>query len=276
MVDFESRLKVAEMAARQAGEYQLQVLPLKHGIDKKGVVNLVTEVDRNSEKLIYEAISKTFPGDRFMAEEGTTTANDSDLIWIVDPLDGTTNYAHRMPHFCVSIAVVKDGIPQVGCIYNPNLTECFTTRKGHGAFLNGRPLKVSENKILTDSLLATGFPYDLRESKEDNIANFAMFYKRAQAVRRAGSAALDLAYVAGGRYDGFWEYKLAPWDIAAGILLVTEAGGKVSNFGGEAVNIFKGEVLASNGLIHGLMVDVLNKSKGLQENCDLHSLFGDI
>lgn len=259
------RLITAEHAARQAGKYLLEVLPEKRDIDKKGTTNLVTEADRHSEKLIHEIITEHFPEDEFLAEEGTKSRSDkkngSEFTWIVDPLDGTTNYAHRFPIFCVSIAIVKEGIPNIGCIYNPILNECFTAQKGKGAFLNGKPIRISTTQKLIDSLLATGFPYDIRESDDDNLDNFAMFYKKAQAVRRAGSAALDLAYLACGRFDGFWEFKLSAWDIAAGIIIVKEAGGKVSQFNGEPVDIFKGEILASNGLIHSQMQELLEKAR---------------
>jgi len=260
MKDCSNRLKLAEYAAMEAGKYLLKVLPEKRDIGKKGVVDLVTEADRNSEKLIHEIITGEYPDDRFLAEEGTKSGSGSELIWIVDPLDGTINYAHRFPVFCVSIALVKNNVPRVGCIYNPNLDERFTAVKGNGAFLNGQPIHVSNNDKLIDSLLATGFPYDVRESENDNMNNFVMFYKKgAQAVRRAGSAALDLAYTACGRFDGFWEFKLHAWDIAAGILLVEEAGGKATDFKSGNVDLFKGEVLASNGRIHQRMQDVLEE-----------------
>ena len=261
---FDDRLIIAIQAARKAGNYLLEALPNKRNITKKGVVDIVTEADRQAEKIIYEIISKTYPDDQFLAEEGTADGGDSDLTWVVDPLDGTTNYAHRFPVFCVSIALVEKGIPQVGCIYNPNLDECFTAHRGEGAFLNREPIHVSANDQLINSLLATGFPYDIRESDQDNMNNFYTFYKKgAQAVRRAGSAALDLAYTACGRFDGFWEMKLHAWDIAAGILLVEEAGGKVTNFSGGPVDLFKGEVLASNGNIHVTMQKVLEEASEL-------------
>lgn len=270
MDEYTKRLILAEHAARQAGKYLLEVLPEKRDINKKGTVNLVTEADRHSEKLIHKIITDAYPDDRFLAEEGTKSKfakqGASELTWVVDPLDGTTNYAHRFPIFCVSIAIVKEDIPQIGCIYNPTLNECFTAQKGKGAFLNGKPVRVSTTENLNDSLLATGFPYDIRESDDDNLDNFAMFYKKAQAVRRAGSAALDLAYLACGRFDGFWEFKLFAWDIAAGIVIVKEAGGRVSQFNGEPVDIFKGEILASNGLIHSQMQELLEKARRIREN----------
>ena len=178
---------------------------------------------------------------------------------MVDPLDGTTNYAHGFSVYCVSIALLKNGKIILGCIYNPTLDECFSAEAGRGAFLNGLSISVSKTDNLDDSFLATGFPYDIRESDDDNLAEFSAFVKSSLAVRRAGSAALDLAYLACGRFDGFWEFKLAPWDIAAGILIIEEAGGKVTSYSGGKYDIYKGEVLASNGLIHEQMTEILRK-----------------
>ena len=258
MDNFRKQLKIAEQAAKEAGNYLMKVLPEKRDIDKKGVVDLVTEADRQAEKLIHEVIAQAYPNDRFLAEEGTKSESDSEFVWIVDPLDDTVNYAHRYPVFCVSIALVKNDMPRIACINNPNLDECFTALKGSGAFLNNIPITVSQNAQLIDSLFATGFPYDIRESDDDNLNNFVQFYKkRAQAVRRAGSAALDLAYVACGRFDGFWEFELKPWHSAAGTLLVEEAGGMVTDFEGGEVGLFKGEMLTSNGKIHSLMWGVI-------------------
>jgi len=252
-------LIVAEKAARQAGRFLAERFHGSLKIEKKGQVNLVTDADRRSEDLIRKIISEEFPDHQFIAEEGTELKRDSEYKWLVDPLDGTTNYAHGLPVYCVSIALLKKSEIITACIYNPNLDECFKAEHGGGAFLNGERIAVSKTESLDDSLLATGFPYDIRESDDDNLKEFTAFYKKARAVRRAGAAALDLAYVACGRFDGFWEFKLAPWDIAAGILLVREAGGKISSWMGEKCDFFKGEVLASNGLIHERMVEVLRK-----------------
>ncbi|MCP4581919.1 MAG: inositol monophosphatase [candidate division Zixibacteria bacterium] len=261
MGKYDDRLKLAVVVAREAGSYLMEVLPQKRSIEKKGIVDIVTEADRHTEKMIFDIINKAFPDDQFLAEEGTSNPGDSAFTWVVDPLDGTTNYSHRFPVFCVSVALVKDGAPLVGCVYNPNLDECFTAHKGEGAYLNDEPIQVSDNDKLIESLLATGFPYDIRESEQDNMNNFYAFYKNgAQGVRRAGSAALDLAYTACGRFDGFWEMKLKPWDIAAGILLVEEAGGKVTNFTGDPVELATGEVLSSNGNIHSVMIEVLARA----------------
>jgi myo-inositol-1(or 4)-monophosphatase len=276
MIDYSKRLQIAKQAALEAGRYILKSMPEKHQIDKKGTVNLVTETDRGAENIIHKIITTAFPEDRFIAEEGSTNTGQSGLVWYVDPLDGTTNFAHRLPHYCVSIGLVESGSPVVGCVYNPNLDECFTAARGQGAFLNDKPIHVSQIDNLTDSLLATGFPYDLRDSSEDNLVNFALFYKKCQAVRRAGAAALDLAYVACGRFDGFWEFKLQGWDIAAGIILVWEAGGAVSNFSGNAVEMTKGEVLASNGIIHPKMVETLKLAKTAQGDFDFQAFYKKI
>ncbi len=259
MSDF---LKIAEKAAREAGRLLSELRSTDREIKKKGAVNLVTDADRKSEQLIREIIESNFPDHSFIAEEGTETSGDSEYLWLVDPLDGTTNYAHGLPVYCVSMGLLKGNEIIAGCIYNPNLDECFTAEAGKGAFLNGKPIHVSETGNLDDSLLATGFPYDIRETDDDNLKEFTAFYKRARAVRRAGAAALDLAYVACGRFDGFWEFKLAPWDIAAGILLVEEAGGKATSYSGNKYDIYKGELVATNGLIHGAMVGTLKSVRG--------------
>ncbi len=255
--DLRRRLETATKAARAGGRYLIESLTEHHAIDFKGEVNLVTEADRRSERMIFDIISSAFPDDQFLAEEGTSSEGRSGYIWIVDPLDGTTNFAHGLPHFCVSIAVAQGNELKAACIFNPNLDECFTAVAGEGAFLNQKSIGVSAIAKLSDSLLATGFPYDIRRTDDDNLANFARFYKSSQGVRRAGSAALDLAYVACGRFDGFWEHKLSAWDIAAGMLLVTEAGGRLSDFDGNRSSIHKGEIVASNGLIHQEMLEVL-------------------
>jgi len=256
-------LTIAEKAARQAGRVLKDLQGSRREIEKKGIVDLVTDADRRSERLIKDIIKSAFPDHSFKAEEGTQSKGDSEYLWLVDPLDGTTNYAHAFPVYCVSIGLLKGDDIVAGCIYNPNLDECFTAEKGKGAYLNSQPILVSGTKSLDDSLLATGFPYDIRISQDDNLREFGAFYKKAQAVRRAGAAALDLAYVACGRFDGFWEFKLSPWDIAAGILLVEEAGGIVTSWAGRKYDIFEGEVLASNRLIHEQMMNILQTTRAL-------------
>jgi myo-inositol-1(or 4)-monophosphatase len=254
-------LETAIVAARMAGEFMKKRFGQAHRIEKKGEIDLVTDVDRESEEMIRRIIQQRFPDHRFRAEEGTEYSGQSPYLWLVDPLDGTTNYAHGFPFFCVSIALMKENEIVAGCVYNPIILELFTAEKGAGAFLNGSKISVSQTDTLGDSFLATGFPYDIRDSKETNLREFADFAVSARAIRRAGSAALDLAYVACGRFDGYWEMKLSPWDISAGILLVEEAGGHVSDWLGQKYEINQGIILASNGKIHEQMARILAKAR---------------
>jgi myo-inositol-1(or 4)-monophosphatase len=260
MSDF---IEIAVRAAREAGSLLMEKQKSQFSIEKKGAVDLVTDADRASEALIRDIIFDKFPGHSFQAEEGTVSTQKSPYLWLVDPLDGTTNYAHRFPVWCVSICLLESENPIAGCVYNPNLDECFTAERGGGAFLNGNRISVSKTDRLSDSLLATGFPYDIRESNINNLKEFSAFALSAQAIRRAGSAAMDLAYVACGRFDGFWEMKLHPWDIAAGSLLVQEASGLITSWSGSKFEIGSGEVLSSNGLIHAEMLNVLKGVRGL-------------
>jgi myo-inositol-1(or 4)-monophosphatase len=227
----------------------------------KGAVNLVTEMDLLSEKMIVAEIRKHYPNHSLLAEEKTHRQKDSPYQWIIDPLDGTTNYVHGYPVFCVSIGLEKDGEIILGVVYDPSRDELFVGEKGKGARLNGRTLQVSSICALSRSLLSTGFPYDLRESSVNNFDHFRNFATRVHAVRRAGSAALDLCYVAAGRFDGFWEMKLAPWDLAAGSLIVREAGGKVTDFQGNPIHLDGKNVLASNGKIHREMMKILKMGR---------------
>ncbi len=250
-------VEVAVNAAREAGKILKENLGRPLEIDFKGEINLVTDVDRMSEEIIVEAIRDEYPDHQILAEEGKGQESPSSYKWIIDPLDGTTNYAHGYPCFCVSIALEKGQDIMFGVIYNPVLEELFTAEKGKGAWLNGRDIQISSADRLTHSMLATGFPYDIRESENNNLIHFKNFMMRAQAIRRPGSAALDLCYVAMGRFDGFWELKLSPWDVAAGSLIVREAGGMVTDFKGGNFDIYSKEILASNGNIHHEMVQVL-------------------
>jgi len=252
-------LEFAEAAAREAGILLRKMLPREHKIVFKGDINIVTEADRASEKLLIRRIRKNFPQHDILTEESSGIQKGAGFRWIIDPLDGTTNYAHGYPVFCVSIALEIEGAIRCGAIYNPMLDEMFTAESEAGAFLNGGPLAVSSTVELSRSLLATGFPYDIRESKDNNINYFIGMAKNAQALRRAGSAALDLAYVAAGRFDGFWELKLMPWDTAAGWLMVTEAGGKVTDLFGKGYHLASTHILASNGKIHQDMINVFMK-----------------
>ena len=230
-------------------------------IGYKGVVNLLTEADRLSEDRIIKIIQKNFPEHNILTEESKGYEKKSDYKWIIDPLDGTTNYAHGFPVYCISIALEKEGEIILGVVYNPVLKELFLAEKNKGAFLNDKRIYISKTRDLSKSLLATGFPYDIRESKVNNLGHFKNFALTSQAIRRAGSAALDLCYLAKGIFDGFWELKLSPWDTAAGILIVKEAGGKVTNFSGEKFSIYAKDILATNGKIHNQMIQVLKKGR---------------
>jgi myo-inositol-1(or 4)-monophosphatase len=246
-----------ETTARQAGKLLRERIDKRHTVHYKGEINLVTEADRLSEALIVEQIRASFPDHGILAEESPEMTNCSGARWIIDPLDGTTNYAHGFPVFCVSIALEMEGEIRLGAVYNPMLDEMFVAEKGAGAFLNGIRLKVSDTTELSRSLLATGFPYDIRENRNNNIHYFEAMSLNAQAVRRAGAAALDLAYVATGRFDGFWELKLMPWDMAAGCLLIEEAGGVVTDLNNAPLDLLSPHILASNGLIHDEMARLL-------------------
>lgn len=252
--------KVALQAAREAGKIQREMLAREKEVAFKGEINLVTAVDMRCEARIIEIIRECFPDHNILTEETTIPETASPYKWIIDPLDGTTNYAHGYPVFAVSIALELNGEVLLGVVLDPMRKELFTGQKGEGAFLNGKRLSVSSTSLLTRSLLATGFPYDLRESRENNVAYFNRFIFSAQAVRRDGSAALNLCYVAAGRFDGFWELKLHPWDVAAGKLMVEEAGGQVTDFSGNPTTIYGRQILASNGKIHEEMVKVLTTS----------------
>jgi len=249
--------EVALRAAKEAGAIIRQGLEQRRTIEYKGVKNIVTDVDRRSEEAIAALVGRELPGHSLVSEEGTRLLGDSGYRWLVDPLDGTTNYAHGYPCFSVSIGVEKDGELIFGVVYDPTLEELFTAERGGGAFLNGKRLRVSAVSRLSEALLATGFPPDVATAEENNLDHFADFIKRAQAVRRPGSAALDLCYVAVGRFDGFWELRLSPWDVAAGSLMVTEAGGRVTDLSGEPLRLSKPRIVASNGLIHDEMLRLL-------------------
>ena len=260
---------LARMTAisREAGRLIMTYFERRIGYEYKGDVDLVTEADRASEKLIVERIRQHFPSHDIVGEEGTRKDTGSDYRWYVDPLDGTTNFAHGYPVFCVSLGVEgTDGIV-AGVLYDPTRDELFAAEKGSGASLNGRPIQVSKTKKLSESLLATGFPSHKRH-KNPNIHFYHQLTLRSHGLRRAGSAALDLANVASGRYDGFWEFNLNPWDTAAGVLLVTEAGGLVSRFDGSPWRIDSSETLASNGILHKELMENFSEifaGRGLEQ-----------
>jgi myo-inositol-1(or 4)-monophosphatase len=261
--DPESRyLATAVAACRAAGRIQRAAFGKAHAIQHKGEIDLVTRIDRRSEAAILGVIGRAFPAHGVLAEEGGSSTGDGEHLWVVDPLDGTTNYSRGFPFFCVSVGLARAGRVVVGAVYQPLLDELFTAVRGRGAFLNGKRLQVSGQARLDQAFLATGFPYDIRRSRRNNLDNFARFATRCLAVRRAGAAALDLAYVAAGRFDGFWELKLRPWDIAAGSLLIEEAGGRITGMGGNAWRLQVRDVVASNGLIHGEVLAVLRGGGG--------------
>jgi myo-inositol-1(or 4)-monophosphatase len=261
MDEIERIEQVGIEAAVAAGRLLMKRFRTDFAVSHKGDTNLVTEVDVAAEELIVSRVLKAFPDHAILAEEKHSEARDASHRWIIDPLDGTTNYAHGYPAFAVSIGLQLGQTLEWGTVYNPNLDELFVARRGCGARLNGKPIGVSKTADLGASLLATGFPYDIRTSRENNLDYFAEFSLKARAVRRAGSAALDLAYVAAGRFEGFWELKLSPWDCAAGYLMVREAGGVVTNLRGEPGSIYERESLASNGYIHDQMLAVFRRMR---------------
>ena len=254
-------LELSQRLARAAGQLQRERYETAIEIrTKSAAIDLVTEVDQACETLIVDALAAERPGDAILAEEGGGRDRpDAAWRWIVDPLDGTTNYAHGYPRFCVSIGVERDGVRSVGVVYDPLLDEIFCAVRGEGATLNRRPIRVTEETDLGRALLATGFAYDVRRSPEDNVNHFIAFLKSSRAVRRDGSAALNLAYLAAGRFDGFWELKLHPWDVAAGLLLVEEAGGRASDLAGGPPPRSGVELVASNGRIHDAMLEILQR-----------------
>jgi myo-inositol-1(or 4)-monophosphatase len=250
-------MAVARDAALKAGGMLRENIHGLREISYKGDVNLVTEMDRRSERVIVGLLSASFPAHGIIAEEETRVRNASGFTWIVDPLDGTTNYAHGYPCFSVSIALEQGDEIILGAVYDPMRNELFTAQQGQGARLNGNPIRVSGIDVLIRSLLATGFPYDRKVSDKNNLNHFYELLMASQEVRRDGSAALDLCSVACGRFDGFWELKLKPWDVAAGSLILREAGGRVSDFSGSRFSIYDEEILASNGRIHDQMAALL-------------------
>lgn len=230
---------------------------------KEGVNNLVTEADHASEKAILSVIRAAYPDHFILSEETGAQPTQSPYKWIVDPIDGTVNFAHGIPLNCVSIAVEKDGEIILGVVYNPHFNELFFAEKGKGATLNGKPIHVSKQEKTIHACLVTGFPYTYINQPNGPLEIFERFIRKGVPVRRLGSAAIDLCWVAAGRFDGFYEHKLEPWDSAAGVLMVTEAGGRVTNQQGEAFSVYKHPILATNGLIHDEMVEVINNRKEL-------------
>jgi myo-inositol-1(or 4)-monophosphatase len=253
-------LATAIEAVVRAGDLQMAHFGRQMRVDKKGTIDLVTEIDLQVEREFRAMIADRFPGHLVLGEE-FSNADDltrvAEFRWVLDPIDGTTNFAHGLPVFCASLALEINGEAMVGAVYDPNRRELFTAQRDLGAWLNGAPLRVSSSETLLDSLLVTGFHYSIHKDPEELLGLFGEFITRARAVRRLGSAAIDLCYVAAGRFDGFWEQKLQPWDVAAGALIVQEAGGQVTTSSGEPFRSELGSVLATNGRIHAEMLQTI-------------------
>jgi myo-inositol-1(or 4)-monophosphatase len=240
-----------------AGKILLKYFSKSHKIEEKPGAGIVTEADKASEDYLLKQIFRKFPKSSIITEESGEHAGDRDFCWVMDPLDGTTNYAHRFPWFAVSIGLLVEGQPQVGVIYQPVTKDLFVAERKKGSFRNGKRLRVSRCTELSKALLGTGFYYSKGEQFQQELEIFSRMNEVARGVRRPGSAALDLAYVAAGIYDGFWERGLSAWDVAAGFLLVEEAGGKISNYSGGKTSIFAKECIASNGGLHRRMIEVI-------------------
>ena len=255
---WKEHLETAVRAARDAGRIQIEAFDKPHTVDFKGETNLVTEVDRACEEAISGLLRDAFPTHDFLLEESVTQRTDSPFLWVVDPLDGTTNYTHCYPHFCCSIALLVEGRTVLGVVFDPVRNELFTALRSSGAYLNERPIRTSEEDRLIRSLVATGFPDDIGRARDKNLRKFARLLHRVRSVRRSGSAALDLCYVAAGRLDGYWILKLAPWDTAAGVLLVEEAGGCVTGLHGGPTHLYTKALVASNGRIQESLLTLLS------------------
>jgi len=254
-------LSYVENLARQSGAILKAGYDTEHQVGYKGVIDLVTEVDHQSEEFLLGEIRKDFPDHHIFSEESGIIQGSDEHTWYVDPLDGTVNYAHHIPIFCVSIAYAFQGRLTLGAVYDPMRDEMFLAERGKGSFLNERPLRVSSTTAMQRSLLVTGFPYTAWDTPQDNFDNFVRFGKISQGVRRLGSAALDLCYVAAGRFDGFWEMALNPWDVAAGGLIAEEAGARVTNISGEGDYLSPPQsVIACTPGIHARMLEELRKS----------------
>ncbi|ETR74281.1 MAG: myo-inositol-1(or 4)-monophosphatase [Candidatus Magnetoglobus multicellularis str. Araruama] len=249
--------QVAIAAAYHAGEILNRYYGNLKDIHKKGAIDLVTEADVASEKAVKQIIQKHYPDHGIIAEESGTQNTQTPYEWIIDPLDGTTNYAHQIPIFSVSISFVVEKKPVVGVVFNPVAQELFCAIKGCGATYNQQSIAISQTKALSDSILVTGFPYNLREMIDPLITRFSNCLQSAQAVRRLGAASLDLCYVASGRFDGFWEQNLKPWDTAAGMLIAQEAGANITNFSDQSYHYNMSEIIATNGYIHQDLLECL-------------------
>ncbi len=258
MVELKKYKEVLEEAAGEAAKILLENFNTDYKISrKKHYSDLVTEIDKKSETKIIEVIHSHFPEHNVLSEECGNMNMDSDHVWIVDPIDGTVNYAHSVPIFCISIALEIKKEVKLGLIYNPVSGEKFFAEKGKGAFLGETKITVSNVSKLRDGLLVTGFPYGAKDNMDHCIDHFKNFIKFGLPIRRLGSAALDMCYVACGRFDGFWEVSLNPWDVAAGYRILKEAGGRLTDFTGNKYSIYNKQILATNGKIHDEMLDVL-------------------
>jgi len=257
-------IEKARKIALAAGEILITELEAGTTIHHKGDIDLVTDADRASEAYIVKELQGTFPHHGILGEEGARIESSCDYLWVIDPIDGTTNFAHGFPYFAVCLGLVKKEEAVLGVVYNPVTKECFVAERGSGAFLNGKKIAVSEQTTLQESLLTTGFPYDIATTKQDNMKSFETATKASQGVRCLGSAALDLCHVAAGRLEGFWERSLHPWDIAAGSLIVTEAGGRVSGCDGQKFSALGHEVCGSNGLVHEELLQLLMETGGVR------------
>lgn len=253
-------LATAIEAVLRAGQIQLAHLGSDLQVSKKGTIDLVTKVDFECERMFRDMVAERFPEHQVVAEElGGNEPVKASHCWIFDPIDGTTNYAHGLPIFCSSLGLEVEGVLTVAAVYDPSRRELFTATRGGGAFLNGVPLRVTAVDNLVDALLVTGFSYGVHARRRSLVDLFEAFLGRAQAVRRLGSAALDLCYVAAGRFEGFWEQHLKPWDLAAGALLVEEAGGRVTGVDGGPFDVRAGHVVATNGRVHDVMLEVIRE-----------------
>jgi myo-inositol-1(or 4)-monophosphatase len=257
-MDFERIKQIGIQAAFRGGDILRRHYGHLFAIRKKGAIDLVTTADIESERAIVETIRSAFPDHAILAEEAGPIDGLPEMRWIIDPLDGTTNFAHGLGIFAVSIAFAHQGTPVFGIVFNPISGETFTALAGQGAFLNNRSISVSETAAVGDGLLVTGFPYDVARMPADLLDRFAKCLAAAQGIRRLGSAALDLCHVACGRFDGFWEDNLKPWDTAAGMVIALEAGARITDFGGQPYNINQKQILATNGQIHSEMLTLLN------------------
>ena len=250
-------LQMVEATARQAGAVLMSGYGNVRHVQQKGVIDLVTEFDKRSEDLILSFIQQEFPDHAILAEESGRNETISEYQWVIDPLDGTTNFAHGIPIFCVSIGLLRNNVPVLGIVYDPFRNEMFSAESGYGATLNNQPIHVSSRTELGQAVISTGFPYDVRTNPRNNLAQFVQFQLRTQAVRHLGSAALDCTWTAMGRLDGYWEFGVKAWDVGAGTLIVREAGGRVTFMDGDENFLSTDSILVSNGFLHDQMLRVV-------------------